>query len=440
MRVKLLSFIAGFLLISVSMSSCLGDDTPIEYSSNALIQAFALEDVLDKNYVFTIDQLRGQIYNQDSMPVGSDTIIDKILITTFNVSGVVTMRNHDDTADTIFNYSDSINFVGTMEKPLELKVWAPDGVYQKTYSISVRVHQQQPDSLDWGSAPIATDYAPGITGKQKSIIYNNQVFLYADGHPVYYTAVSDGRTWYNNTVSGLPSTNVTSIVNYMNTLYATVEGSTKSYASTDGISWSESSLGDNIVTFISPISNILTAIKTVDGTDVNGAAVTEERFCTTDGTTWVVGDTVPQDFPQNNISATVYKNVIGIENLVVVGNKKYTSENDTTTVPWAYMEGQEWVALSTESSKACPKFEDPSIIYYGDSFYIFGNSFTAFYNSVAGLVWNEIEEEFLFPEEIRGKESDYSMVVDDQNRIWIMRDTPNEVWRGKLNRLGFLVQ
>ena len=156
MRIKSLSAIVSFLLISFAMSSCLGDDEPIVYSSNPLIQSFALDTVKGKDYLFTIDQLRGKIYNQDSLPVGSDTIIDKILITTLNVTGVVTVRNSADTADSLLNTSDSLNFVGTMEKPFMMKVWAPNGIDQKTYALEVRVHQQQPDSLNWGDAPLVT--------------------------------------------------------------------------------------------------------------------------------------------------------------------------------------------------------------------------------------------------------------------------------------------
>jgi hypothetical protein len=46
----------------------------------------------------------------------------------------------------------------------------------------------------------------------------------------------------------------------------------------------------------------------------------------------------------------------------------------------------------------------------------------------------------MLPEDIRGVKSDYSMAVDENGYIWIMRSTPNEVWRGRLNRLGFKIQ
>lgn len=106
-------------------------------------------------------------------------------------------------------------------------------------------------------------------------------------------------------------------------------------------------------------------------------------------------------------------------------------------------------------------------MYYGGAFYIFGRDFKTFYKSEAGIVWKEVTRMFMFPLEqtiqikdeennihtkyykgFRGKESDYSMVVDENSFIWLMRSygmpgaiAPNgEVWRGKLNRLGFARQ
>lgn len=50
---------------------------------------------------------------------------------------------------------------------------------------------------------------------------------------------------------------------------------------------------------------------------------------------------------------------------------------------------------------------------------------------------------FLLPKdvELRGN---YSLAVDNDNFIWLVigqsSGTPNEVWRGRLNRLGFKQQ
>ena len=233
MRIKFLSVIVSFLLVSFAMSSCLGDDDPIEYSPNALLQAFELDKVLGVNYQFTIDQLTGEIYNQDSLPVGSDTIIDRILIKTMTVAGFVTIRNSANTEDSIFNIADSVNLVGTVEKPFRFKVWAPDMEHTREYALSVRVHQQQPDSLNWGKGPIGTNFAPQIKGKQKSIIFNNQIYVYGpSSSSVYYTTLSNGQlgtdgTWNSSLINGLPSTDLTSIVNFNSTLYATTAADKK---------------------------------------------------------------------------------------------------------------------------------------------------------------------------------------------------------------------
>lgn len=466
MRIKFLSVIVSFLLISFAMSSCLGDEETIEYSPNALVQAFALDNVLGVNYTFTIDQLSGRIYNQDSLPVGSDTIIDKILIKTLNTAGFVTIRNAADTNDSIFSTADSVNLVNTMEilpdgapgKPFKFKVWAPDGEHTKEYSLSVRVHQQQPDSLNWGRGPVDTGIL-NIKGKQKSIIFNEKIFIYtANTTFVHYATPSNGKFggWISSIVNGLPSTDITSIVNFNSTLYATILGSNKVFSSTDGINWVEApAFGENTVALIAPIGNVLTGIKTFGN---------EDKFCTTtDGSTWTEESVVPQNFPRNNMSVTSFNNITGVPNIMVVGNipEENKTANDTATVAWGYMIGQEWVPLTSESSP-CPLLTDPSILYYGDDFYIFGKDFKTFYKSRSGLVWNEVTSKFMFPithdvltpdEKIehyygfRNEPSLYSMAVDDENFIWITRSPDDglgisvaETWRGRLNRLGFARQ
>ena len=456
MRIKFLSVIVSFLFVSFAMSSCLGDDDPIEYSPNALVQAFELDNILGVNYAFTIDQLSGRIYNQDSLPVGSDTIIDRILIKTLSTAGYVVAVDAAG-KDSLFNIEDSVNLVNTMEilpdgtsgKPFKFRVYAPDLEHKKEYSLSVRVHQQQPDSLNWGDGPIAQPFAPAITGKQKAIIFDNNILVYSpEATAVYSTALSDGKHWAESPISGLPSTDLTSIVTFKEMLYATVNGYSKVYSSSDGKSWTDApAFGEDVVTLIAPISNILTGIKTLKETNEKNETEDVERFFTTDGSEWKVEGIVPQNFPSNNISATTFNNAIGVPNIMVVGNIVEPTENDTATIAWGYMEGQEWAALSTESSYTCPMLQDPSIMYYGDAFYIFGKDFKTFYKSVNGIVWNAVESMFMFPEQaasessatggFRGWESDYSMVVDKNNFIWIMRSQPNEVWRGRLNRLGF---
>ena len=87
MRIKFYHFVRVFSW-SFVITSCLDDDNNIEYSPDATIHAFELDTTGLGNYKFTIDQLKSEIYNEDSLPVHADTIIDKILtkLTTASVS------------------------------------------------------------------------------------------------------------------------------------------------------------------------------------------------------------------------------------------------------------------------------------------------------------------------------------------------------------------
>ena len=179
MRIKFLSFIASFFMVSFVITSCLDDDNNIEYSPDATIHAFALDTAGLGSYKFTIDQLKSEIYNEDSLPVHADTIIDKILITKLTTaSGVVTMKDQSG-KDSIINIADSID----LRKPIKLKVWSTEALagtspdQTREYTISVRVHKHDPDSLRW-------NYVAKISNsesikEQKTVILGENILTYS---------------------------------------------------------------------------------------------------------------------------------------------------------------------------------------------------------------------------------------------------------------------
>ena len=488
MRIKFLSLIASFFIVSFVVTSCLNDNT-IEYSPDATIHAFELDTVYGVKYKFTIDQIRGEIYNIDSMPVHADTIIDKILITSLNTaSGIVTMKSHDGTQDSIINLSDSINFSNTMKEPLKITVWAPDLQIKKDYRISVRVHQHDPDSLRWQYTGNITNGS--ITGEQKSIILNNQVLTYSvigNSLNVYKTALSNGINWQGSQVNGLTQL-PTSILNFKEILYAT-SGDGNVYTSNDGISWTTTSLfGNNVDLLLAPFGEKITyTVNTTDG---------KREFYTAAGGVNKFTGNVPADFPIKNISYTFYQTVTGQNAILLVGQpKERTTIGDgsnkvETTVPWGY-EGNEWVSFPPNNTGSyCPAFNNPSIIYYDNQYYIFGDGFTTIYTSQNVIAWKKANKKFSFPyitdwtkegitlpnldplkfPEFRDRKI-YSMILDPATQyIWIMFSAgsatvtetvekeeeedktknlkateevkytysyKDEVWKGRLNQLWF---
>ena len=151
---------------------------------------------------------------------------------------------------------------------------------------------------------------------------------------------------------------------------------------------------------------------------------------------------VPAEFPLEKIYATHAVNGNGITKLVIVGQ---TSQGNAT-VPWATENGRIWADYSVEVA-GCPWMNNPFIAYYGDMFYIFGGNMDAIYYSRNGLAWYETARNFLLPSSFAGN-TNYAVVVEPtvdtaQKRdfIWVVlggNGYNNEVWRGRLNRLGFL--
>lgn len=469
MRIKFLLFIASFFMVSFVITSCLDDDNNIEYSPDATIHAFELDTIgYGINYKFTIDQINGLIYNEDSLPVHADTIIDRILIKTLStVSGVVTMPNKEG-KDSIININDSIDLTPYINAPDEndyfkIKVWAQDLQRNKEYRLSVRVHHLDPDTLNWGNgkdqepAALASGFSNGdITGKQKAVILNNELFVYAIfGNQLiaYKTLISDGRNWERvENIQGpttLTENDLSSIIEYDGNLYMVANH--QIYWSQDGVDWAlHKLLNRNNWKFITLLTGIQPDFENanIKSAGISGIVSTDggssRQFCMTDenATLWNIGETVPTDFPVSNISSTIGFSATNVPFIVSMGTKATQREEEVKPiVPWSSYDGLSWSDLPTNSSY-CPELSVPSIIAYNEEFYAFGNDFTVFYTSPSGLTWKEANKKFYFPKKLTERTgADYSVVVDENDFIWIIcskdANGADEVWRARLNKLGF---
>ena len=92
-----------------------------------------------------------------------------------------------------------------------------------------------------------------------------------------------------------------------------------------------------------------------------------------------------------------------------------------------------------------------SLIRYNEMLYAFGGAgqhqgaieaFSTFYQSKDnGITWTTANKKMTFPEEFgtlyEQAKGNYSCIVDNQQFIWIMWSQTGEVWRGRINKLGF---
>ncbi|WP_321479043.1 DUF6242 domain-containing protein [uncultured Bacteroides sp.] len=429
MKIKVLSITVISITLCL-LTSCLGSDNPsIDYSTDDTIHAFALGTIHGVDYAFTIDQANNKIYNIDSLPFRSDTIVDKTLIKSLSSMGYIT------SADTLFNYAtDSIDLSNTMNNPLKLKVTAPDGLHSREYSIEVRIHQQNPDALEWSkmSNSFSNDEAAPL---KKAIILGSNLLAYTSNTIAYTTPISDGHTWGEINLIGLPeSINWGSIQNFKNNLYiSTTNGDV--YVSENGVTWEKqtSLSGNNITTLLTTFPKTISAIINNNG---------EQRFCISNPTLtgWVLGDIVPDNFPSSNISSTIYTTDTGLNKAFLVGKELGSA---TKTTPWFSLDGKIWAEASTTSNYYYPLTKNPSITHFNKIFYSFGSDIDAIYTSKEGIVWKKIEKDMVLPSGFNERDF-YSMTVDHNSYIWIIYTKEgtksNEVWRGRINRLGFLIQ
>ncbi len=137
--------------------SCNSSEESVEYTaSNAAVKTFNIGSDskilagLDSVF-FSIDLVKGQIFNADSLPGGTrvTSLVPKIV--TYDVVSVAELTvSRAGRADTVINYltnsSDSIDFTN----PVKLRIVSSDGTVERQYTIKVNVHRSVADSLAWG--------------------------------------------------------------------------------------------------------------------------------------------------------------------------------------------------------------------------------------------------------------------------------------------------
>jgi hypothetical protein len=358
------------------------------------------------------------------MPVGADTVVDRILVKTLSLGGWASLR------DTTITTTDSINLSGAINPTaadggLELKAYAPDATTIRSYHLQLRIHKQDPDSLVWAKMP-ALPAAP--TEPFKAVVADaDRLLVYTSNTRMYEANAANGAnlSWETRSVSGLPTTvKLGSILNFKGRLYAAADNG-RLYASTNGTSW-------NTVAVPAGVSVTNTVAYTADSLIITGSTDGTDYFYTTeDATAYRQGDAVPDRFPTDNYTFTSFAATTTLPQLMLVGNEEPEAK---AVVPWVTTTGSKWVDFSTPTGAYCPALSNPTIIYYGEGFYITGDDLSAVYYSQVGIAWNATLRKFLLPPTLKGSTM-YSSVVDAQSFWWII--TPDAVWRGRLNKLGF---
>lgn len=454
MKLKALNILISLFITTCAITACMDtDEMDYEMSSNSSITAFAIKDsiityyqtevngvdttlsktIAGTDYPFVISHSEGLIYNPDSLPVGTD--VSKVVVSiTADTDGIFIAAE----TDSLWDSKDSLNFT----KPIVFKVMAQTGVYGRTYTAKVNVHQQEPEQFSW--TKIESNFSPDIQA-QKAVYANDNIYVFAnlEDH-VAMTSSTDGKEWSALTNIDIPvKADYSSAMAWNNQLYILAEN--ELYTSTNGINWNK----------VETTQTIARLLANVDGEGCKKlmAADLENYYMeSTDGINWVRHELLPENFPvtQTNFTSYPLETNPNINRVIVTGNDVKT---DTISYVWAQLDTENsWTELEpSHSVYTCPKLENASLIAYNNSLYTFGGpgqhngsieAFSSFYQSEDnGISWDAVRRNLEFPEEFNSLyengNGNYSCIVDKDKFIWIMWSKSGEVWRGRINKFGF---
>ena len=145
------------------------------------------------------------------------------------------------------------------------------------------------------------------------------------------------------------------------------------------------------------------------------------------------------------------------ERIIIVGNRDINNSayaEDSVAMAWSKIEEyaagsrqHSWIFNSEYNGYRLPRLSNLSVIVYDDALVALGGSglgtstaeaFSHFYVSEDyGLTWHT-DDTYYLPEGFANGDKDvFTMTSDDDNYIWVVCGGTGEVWRGRLNRLGW---
>lgn len=258
MKFRFVRFIISGLLLSGLLCACNKDNDDDEAensladvgSSSTIVTSFSLKpnikllNGLDSVF-FSIDQVKAQIFNADSLPQGTDVRKLQVKIGAPSAAkGVeIIMPSRYTGNDTVIDYlktpNDSINF---SRGSVMLRISSPSGNEERVYMLKVNVHKMNPDSLQWDVKPakLPSTLSPRAAA-EKSVSFDDKFYcLTQNSEGTAQLAVTSAPltgTWTRQDVELPHDAKVETFTATSEVLY--ILAGDKLYSSADGLNWSD---------------------------------------------------------------------------------------------------------------------------------------------------------------------------------------------------------
>ena len=149
---------AAAVALFISLAACNSStyETAEQTASAAAVRSFSFAEddsvMADLDSVFfSIDLIKGEIFNADSLPMGTKVTCLRPQITALETGSHIQLTGaRYGVSDTTITYTASEADTLDFTNPVLLKVTSPDGLTSRTYTVKVNIHTVPGDSLYWG--------------------------------------------------------------------------------------------------------------------------------------------------------------------------------------------------------------------------------------------------------------------------------------------------
>lgn len=232
------------LAIAIQLTSCNKKTEEPENTynpaSNVALTGFSLKAYpevaanLDSVY-FAIDLRKAEVFNADSLPVG--TVISNLVPVLTYPSTVKAVQI--EAANGVFDYIASPGTGMDMSDGLKITLTSADGLTSRTYNVKINVHRQNPSAFLWNQDKIGT--LPGAESPidQKTLIFKGEALCYTIGidNSLYLSRASaQSRSWQTEMLDLLFKPHLRTMAAGEENLFV-LSDSGELFTSPDGISW-----------------------------------------------------------------------------------------------------------------------------------------------------------------------------------------------------------
>ncbi len=417
-------------------------------ASDGSDSTYVTTDKTVANYPFVIDQLKGEIYNVDSLPSGIDGT--KLLCSwTSRNNALAYLKNEAGDSVKYLLTTDSVDF----SKPRKLHVVSSSGQYSREYTVKVNIHKEEGDVFGWNKTAAADAGIAGLEG-MKALELDGKIYVFgaAGGTTYGYVAdKSDGTAW-----TVLPSSvkmkfaadAYKSAIVYDGAVYLKSGGFI--FRAPDGETWEQVASAAELKQLLGASTTEMYAL------DNDGRIMVSKDK----GASWKA-DTVYSDtgmLPAEDISCSSvpFKYTAGTDYVVLAGNRAAANTSDASAVVWRkqvdYSSAtvvSKWTCMSDLSAMyQAPRLRNLTVVPYGDVYLAFGlegigaNKEAAFEHIYCsrdmGITWKKTSV-YVYPEALDTAATSMAVLVDSDYNIWLFCGGTGQVWKGRLNRMGWIM-